>query len=50
MKKKLLTIMVHRKPFISMDSSLMARIDGVTKNRSAFLAKAATEFLGTRAG
>jgi hypothetical protein len=39
-----------RKYTISMDSSLMARIDGVTKNRSAFLAKAAEEFLGTHAG
>jgi len=34
-----------RKYTISMDSSLMARIDAVTKNRSAFLAKAAEEFL-----
>jgi hypothetical protein len=39
-----------RKYTISMDSSLMARIDGVTKNRSAFLAKAAAEFLGEQAG
>jgi predicted RNase H-like HicB family nuclease len=39
-----------RKYTISMDSSLMARIDGVTKNRSAFLAKAAVEFLGSHAG
>jgi predicted RNase H-like HicB family nuclease len=31
---------------ISMNSSLMARINGVTKNRSAFLAKAAEEYLG----
>ena len=36
-----------RKYTISMDSSLMARIDGVTKNRSAFLAKAAEEYLGS---
>jgi predicted RNase H-like HicB family nuclease len=35
-----------RKYTISMDSSLMARIDAVTKNRSAFLAKAAEAFLG----
>ena len=35
-----------RKYTISMDSSLMARIDAVTKNRSAFLARAAEEFLG----
>jgi len=35
-----------RKYTISMDSSLMARIDAVTKNRSVFLAKAAEEFLG----
>jgi len=35
-----------RRYTISMDSSLMARIDSVTKNRSAFLAKAAEEFLG----
>jgi hypothetical protein len=28
-----------------MDSSLMARINVVTKNRSAFLAKAAEEYL-----
>jgi len=35
-----------RKYTISMDSSLMARIDAVTKNRSAFLAKAAEELLG----
>jgi hypothetical protein len=34
-----------RKYTISMDSSLMARIDAVTKNRSALLAKAAAEFL-----
>ena len=33
-----------RKYTISMDSSLMARIDAVTKNRSAFLARAAEEF------
>ena len=39
-----------RKYTISMDSSLMARIDAVTKNRSAFLARAAEEILGTRAG
>ena len=38
-----------RKYTISMDSSLMARIDSVTKNRSAFLAKAAEEFLGSSA-
>jgi predicted RNase H-like HicB family nuclease len=38
-----------RKYTISMDSSLMARIDAVTKNRSAFLAKAAEEFLGNYA-
>ena len=36
-----------RKYTISMDSSLMARIDAVTKNRSAFLARVAEEFLGT---
>ena len=36
-----------KKYTISMDSSLMARIDAVTKNRSAFLAKAAEEFLGS---
>ena len=35
-----------RKYTISMDSSLMARIDAVTKNRSAFFAKAAEEYLG----
>ena len=35
-----------RKYTISMDSSLMARIDAVTKNRSAFLARAAEEYLG----
>ena len=35
-----------RKYTISMDSSLMARIDAVTKNRSAFLARAAEEILG----
>jgi predicted RNase H-like HicB family nuclease len=35
-----------RKYTISMDSSLMARIDGITKNRSAFLAKAAEKYLG----
>jgi len=35
-----------RKYTISMDSSLMARIDSVTKNRSAFLARAAEEYLG----
>ena len=35
-----------RKYTISMDSSLMARIDAVTKNRSAFIARAAEEFLG----
>jgi predicted RNase H-like HicB family nuclease len=34
-----------RKYTISMDSSLMARIDAVTKNRSAFLARAAEELL-----
>ena len=39
-----------RKYTISMDSSLMARIDAVTKNRSAFLAKAAEEFLGSHIG
>jgi hypothetical protein len=39
-----------RKYTISMDSSLMTRIDGVTKNRSAFLAKAAEEYLGAFAG
>jgi predicted RNase H-like HicB family nuclease len=39
-----------RKYTISMDSSLMARIDGVTKNRSALLAKAAEEYLGAFAG
>jgi len=39
-----------RKYTISMDSSLMARIDAVTKNRSAFLARAAEEVLGSRAG
>jgi hypothetical protein len=38
-----------RKYTISMDSSLMARIDAVTKNQSAFLAKAAEEFLGFHA-
>ena len=36
-----------RKYTISMDSSLMARIDSITKNRSAFLAKAAEEYLGS---
>ena len=36
-----------RKYTISMDAALMARIDAVTKNRSAFLARAAEEFLGT---
>ena len=35
-----------RKYTISMDSTLMARIDAITKNRSAFLARAAEEFLG----
>jgi predicted RNase H-like HicB family nuclease len=35
----------NKKYTISMDVSLMARIDMVTKNRSAFLAKAAEEFL-----
>jgi len=35
-----------RKYTISMDSSLMARIDAITKNRSAFLARAAENFLG----
>ena len=35
-----------RKYTISMDSSLMTRIDAVTKNRSAFLARAAEEYLG----
>ena len=35
-----------RKYTISMDSSLMAHIEAVTKNRSAFLARAAEEFLG----
>jgi predicted RNase H-like HicB family nuclease len=39
-----------KKYTISMDSSLMARIDAITKNRSAFLARAAEEFLGTPAG
>jgi metal-responsive CopG/Arc/MetJ family transcriptional regulator len=39
-----------RKYTISMDSSLMARIDGVTKNRSALLTKAAEEYLGAFAG
>jgi predicted RNase H-like HicB family nuclease len=39
-----------RKYTISMDSSLIARIDGVTKNRSAFLAKAAEEYLNAFAG
>jgi predicted RNase H-like HicB family nuclease len=39
-----------RKYTISMDSSLMARIDAITKNRSAFLAKAAEEFLGAYTG
>ena len=34
-----------KKYTISMDSSLMARIDSVTKNRSAFLAKAAEQYL-----
>jgi len=34
-----------KKYTISMDASLMARIDAVTKNRSAFLARAAEEFL-----
>ena len=38
-----------RKYTISMDYSLMARIDAVTKNRSAFLARAAENFLGTYA-
>ena len=38
-----------RKYTISMDSSLMARIDSVTKNRSAFLARAAEEYLGSPA-
>jgi predicted RNase H-like HicB family nuclease len=38
-----------KKYTISMDSSLMARIDSVTRNRSAFLAKAAEEYLGLRA-
>jgi hypothetical protein len=33
-----------------MDSSLMARIDGVTQNRSPILAKAAKEYLGAFAG
>ena len=32
---------------ISMDASLMARIDAITKNRSAFLARAAEEYLGS---
>jgi predicted RNase H-like HicB family nuclease len=31
---------------ISMDAWLMARIDAITKNRSAFLAQAAAQFLG----
>jgi predicted RNase H-like HicB family nuclease len=39
-----------KKYTISMDSSLMARIDAVTKNRSAFLASAAAEFLGAHTG
>jgi predicted RNase H-like HicB family nuclease len=39
-----------RKYTISMDSSLMARIDAVTKNRSAFLARAAENFLGEYVG
>jgi len=39
-----------RRYTISMDSSLMARIDAVTKNRSAFLARTAEEFLGVYAG
>ncbi|GHV96133.1 HicB family protein [Spirochaetia bacterium] len=39
-----------RKYTISMDSSLMARIDAVTNNRSAFFEKAAQEFLGSQAG
>ena len=39
-----------KKYTISMDSSLMARIDSITKNRSAFLARAAEEFLGTLSG
>ena len=34
-----------RKYTISMDSSLMARIDSVTRNRSAFLARAAEKYL-----
>ena len=34
-----------RKYTISMDSSLMAKIDAVTKNRSAFLARAAEKIL-----
>ena len=38
-----------RRYTISMDSSLMARIDAITKNRSAFLSRAAEEFLGTKA-
>jgi len=38
-----------RKYTISMDSSLMARIDAVTKNRSAFFARAAEEYLGSPA-
>ena len=38
-----------RKYTISMDSSLMARVDAVTKNRSAFFAKVAEKYLGTNA-
>ena len=38
-----------RKYTISMDSSLMARIDSVTKNRSAFFARAAEDYLGSTA-
>ena len=39
-----------KKYTISMDSSLVARIDAITRNRSAFLVRAAEEFLGTHAG
>ena len=39
---------VTKRYTISMDSSLMARIDAISKNRSAFLARAAEEFLGTQ--
>jgi len=36
----------NRRYTISMDASLMAQIDAVTKNRSAFLAEAAKRMLG----